>query len=75
MAEIDYERAWSKLSAYACTKRSHGQDGLLAEMKRIEVECAVPEGQQGYDPSPEYRRFRTPPAVARPVANGGRDGG
>ena len=40
------------LKAHVCSKRSHGQDGLLAEMGRIEVEYRVPEGQEAFDPAP-----------------------
>jgi hypothetical protein len=53
---IDYERAWLMLKEAVLLKRSHGQDGLLLDMARIELECRVPEGQEGFDPGPPFRR-------------------
>lgn len=37
--EVDFDRAWLRLKAFVASKRSHGQDALLAAMGRIEVEC------------------------------------
>lgn len=44
---VDHERAWLALRAFIQTKSGHGTfgpQGLLAEMAKIEVECAVEEG-------------------------------
>lgn len=46
--EIDYARAWLSLKEVVLSQRSHGQDGLLGEMTRIELDCRVPEGQRSY---------------------------
>ena len=40
MEDVDFARAWLRLKAEIAKKRSHGQEGLLAEMSRIEVECS-----------------------------------
>jgi len=40
---VDYERAWHKLKTVIAAKRSHGQDGLFAEMVRLEVVCNTDE--------------------------------
>jgi hypothetical protein len=53
---IDYERAWLAMKEVVLSKRSHGQDGLLTDMTRIEIECRVPEGQEGFDPGPLRQR-------------------
>lgn len=58
MAAVDYERAWLRLKALVVEKTSHGQRDLLAQMSRIEVDCAVPEGQEAYDPAPPYPSVR-----------------
>jgi hypothetical protein len=55
---VDYERAWAHLRRHVATKGSHGQRELLAQMGLLEVECAVPEGQETYDPAPLPRRRR-----------------
>lgn len=64
MALIDHEKAWLRLKAHVVTKRSHGERELLETMGRIEVECMVPEGQEGFDSSPPFRRSEEP-RVAR----------
>lgn len=38
--DVDFDRAWLKLKAVIAEKRSHGQEALLAEMARIELDCA-----------------------------------
>jgi hypothetical protein len=71
MAALDYERAWLAFKKVVTAKASHGQRELLAEMARIEIECEVPEGQEGYDgtpPAPRSRPAEVPPALA--VADG-----
>jgi hypothetical protein len=55
MAVIDYERAWIRLKAVIVEKGSHGQRDLLAEMGRIEVECAAAD--DSFDPGPPVRRI------------------
>jgi hypothetical protein len=70
---IDYERAWLAMKEVVLSKRSHGQDGLLADMTRIEIECRVPEGQEGFDPGPRYGANGAPQSSAQelPAAAGG----
>jgi peptide methionine sulfoxide reductase MsrB len=68
MAVVDHERAWLAFKKVVTSKASHGQRDLLAEMARIEIECEVPEGQQGYDGSPApVHEIRTKPAEKRPA--------
>lgn len=40
MEDVDFAKGWLALKAHLGTKRSHGQDELLAEMSRIEIECS-----------------------------------
>lgn len=40
VGDVDYQRAWIKLTAVINSKRSHGQEALLADMSRIQAECA-----------------------------------
>ena len=72
MAVVDHERAWLALKKVVTSKRSHGQRDLLAEMTRIEIECAVPEGQEGFDGTPpaqhRVKSAEQPPALE--VAHG-----
>lgn len=51
---VDHERAWLSLKAYVMTRRSHGQDALLGQITRIELECSVPEGQEGFSDLPAH---------------------
>lgn len=53
--EIDYEKAWVALKAEIVKQRSHGSAALALKMAQIEVDCRVPEGQQGFDPTPRPR--------------------
>lgn len=57
---IDYEKAWLALKEVVLEKRSHGQDDLLGAMTRIEIDCRVPEGQEGFDPGPTYEVKQKP---------------
>lgn len=66
MAVVDYERSWLALKKVVTAKSSHGQRDLLAEMARIEIECAVPEGQEGFDGSPPVQH-RVKPAEQPPA--------
>jgi hypothetical protein len=74
MAVVDHERAWLAFKKVITAKASHGQRELLAEMARIEIECEVPEGQEGFDGTPLAKRTESskpaesPPALA--VADG-----
>jgi peptide methionine sulfoxide reductase MsrB len=70
MAVVDHERAWLAFKKVITAKPSHGQRDLLAEMARIEIECEVPEGQEGFDGAPPARSrpAESPPALA--VADG-----
>lgn len=52
MSLVDYEAAWLGLKAEVVTKRSHGRDGLLQAMARLEIDNRVPEGQEAFDPGP-----------------------
>lgn len=62
MAAIDFERAWLELKGYVVSRTSHGKRDLLSRMAEIEVDSRVPEGEEGFDPTPRSR-----PAVLRPV--------
>lgn len=68
---VDYERSWLRLRELILEKRSHGQDELLAQMARIELENELPESEEGFDARPLRRRTRASdtPAV-EPAANG-----
>lgn len=61
---VDYERAWMELKAHIVSRSSHGKRDLLSRMAEIEVETRVPEGEEGFDPTP-----RSKPAVVRPLAD------
>lgn len=52
MAAIDYERVVLAMKAHIVSKRSHGQQELLAKLAEYEVQYAVPEGQDLYDERP-----------------------
>ena len=41
---VDYERVVQALKEYVCTKGSHGQRELLAEISRLEAACTLEEG-------------------------------
>jgi hypothetical protein len=58
VAAVDFERAWVVLKAHLATKRSHGADELRVKMSDIEVECLVPESEQGFDLTPAPSRGR-----------------
>ena len=62
MAATDYERAWLRFKERILTKRSHGTTELLETMAELEVESAVPEGDEGFDPAPARHHPQTPPA-------------
>lgn len=52
MAAIDYERVLLGLKEHIVSKRSHGQPELLARITELEVQYAVPEGQEVFDDRP-----------------------
>lgn len=56
MPVVDYERAWLDLKRVVASKPSHGKKDLLDEITRIEIECAVPEGQESFDGTPPANR-------------------
>lgn len=60
MAVVDHERAWLALKKVVTSKPSHGQRDLLSEMARIEIECEVPEGQEGFDGTPPAQHSSKP---------------
>lgn len=63
MAAIDYERAWLRLKEKLLEKRSHGTSELIETMAELEVESAVPEGEEGFDALPAHQRHpQTTPA-------------
>jgi len=72
MTVVDHERAWLALKKVVTAKKSHGQRDLLSEMARIEIECEVPEDQEGFDGAPPVhhssKSSEPPPALA--VADG-----
>jgi hypothetical protein len=49
MPVFDAERAWLRLKAEIAKKGSHGQRDLLAEMGRIEVECALDDHERNFE--------------------------
>lgn len=49
---VDHELAWLKLKVLIASKSSHGKRDLVTAMNEIEIDCMVPEGQEGYDPRP-----------------------
>jgi hypothetical protein len=67
--DVDYARAWLALKEVVLSKRSHGQDGLLQDMTRLEIECRVPEGQEGFSDLPR-RPSGSDPADVPVGANG-----
>jgi hypothetical protein len=64
VAATDYERAWLRLKEHLLEKRSHGTSELVEKMAELEVESAVPEGDEGYDAAPirHHPQSQTPPA-------------
>lgn len=58
MAVVDYEAAWLDLQTYVLQKRSHGQSDLVLRMAEIERDRRVPEGQEGFDPTPLRQQGR-----------------
>jgi hypothetical protein len=71
---VDYERGWLRLREVILEKRSHGQDELLAQMARIELENELPEGAEDFDARPPRRTTRASdtPTVG-PAADNGRE--
>lgn len=63
---VDHERAWLRLKEHVLEKRSHGTSELLERMAALEVECAVPEGEEGFSPLPAHDQ----PAHGRAAGNG-----
>lgn len=49
---VDYQRVTLGLKAYVGTKRSFGQDELLREIARLEVESQLPESEHEFDRLP-----------------------
>ena len=81
MPDVDFDRAWLRLKAHIAEKRSHGQDGLFAEMARIEVECATDPNLTAHDgplrpgmplASPDALPEKATPLAAEEAANGSR---
>jgi hypothetical protein len=66
MAVVDHERAWLRLKEHVLEKRSHGTSELVERMAELEVECAVPEGEEGYSQLPAHDK----PADGRAAGNG-----
>ena len=62
---VDYEAVVLALKAYIVTRNSHGKRDLLARLVELEVEYALPEGEEGIDPTP-LRLARSEPADERP---------
>jgi hypothetical protein len=54
MAVVDHERAWLRLKEHVLEKRSHGTGELIERMAELEVECAVPEGEEGFSSLPAH---------------------
>ena len=52
MSAVNYERAWLRLKEKILERRSHGTAGLAELMASIEVECEVPEGEEGFSDLP-----------------------
>lgn len=68
--EVDYCKAWLEMKEVVLSRRSHGQDGLLGEMTRIELRCRVPEGQEMFSDLQQL----APSGKAPPVRAGGANG-
>jgi len=66
--DIDYAACWLALKEVVLAKRSHGSNGLLAEMARLEVENRVPEGQEGFSDLPLMRVPSDDEPAKRPFA-------
>lgn len=64
MPEIDYAACWLGMKAKLDEKRSFGQDELLREANRLELQHQVPEGQEGYSDLPA--RSTDQPAQGQP---------
>lgn len=58
MPAVDFEQAWFRLKAHVGSKRSHGADELKVRMADIEIECLVPEGEEGFDTTPQRPEAR-----------------
>lgn len=52
MAAVNYERVVLRLKEHVLSRRSHGQDALLQAITRLELECEVPEGEEGFSDLP-----------------------
>lgn len=52
MAAVNYERLVLRLKEHVLSRRSHGQDALLGVIARLELECEVPEGAEGFSDLP-----------------------
>ena len=86
MPEVDYTRAWFRLKAKITEKRSFGQDELARAINEIELDCLVPESQEGFTDRPAEPGTTSTPAAAVPedepdgetdnptTAQGGRNG-
>jgi hypothetical protein len=60
MAAVDYERVVLALKAHLGVKRSFGADELRIKLSELEVECSIPEGQEGHDPTPRWPHAEAP---------------
>lgn len=52
---VDYERVLLKLKAKIAEKPSHSARELYEAIGRLEVECEIPEDQEGFDDRPRRR--------------------
>lgn len=66
MSAVNYERAWLRLKEKILERRSHGTAQLAELMAGIEVECEIPEDEEGYSDLPAR------PARSRDDAREGR---
>lgn len=64
--EVDYEAAWAEMKAHVLSKRSHGQDQLLAKMARLELDQRVPAGAASLPSHPHGSASRPPRGVRAP---------
>lgn len=52
MPVVNHERAWVRLKEVVLSKNSHGQRDLLHAISTLEVECVIPESEEGFDERP-----------------------
>lgn len=62
---VNYERVVLRLKEELTRKSSHSAAALLETIGRLEVECAIPEHEEGFDSRPRPRATERPLSAAR----------